>query len=165
MPFLLDITEHHTKNYAISQRARTRVLKNTFQKIGEKWLEEYLPLHFRADARERYGYAERTVKYKRYKMKKTGGRTDLVYTGLLKRSLLNFSQRINAYPTRVTIKLIGPKYLTINYTEGRPNLGKEVLKVTPGEMNELMLHGHAEMFKFLEAEAARNGKRIRHKAR
>jgi hypothetical protein len=164
MPLFIEINETQTANYTmLSKRARDRVLKGVFHAIGMKWQKDMLPNHFTLAAKEKYGYRERTNKYKRRKLRAGHGITPLVYTGLLKRSLTGFMQRVMAYPTRATIRLVGPSYLTINYKPGRPHLAREILTVAQDEREELTQHGHDVMFKLLEEEAKAAAKRKRYK--
>lgn len=165
MPLYFEINETQTANYTmLSARARNRVLKGVFHAIGTKWTEDMLPNHFKVAATAKYGYQKRTDKYLRRKLRAGHGYTPLVYTGLLKRSLVNFAQRVMAFPTRATVRLVGPSYLTINYKPGRPHLAREILTVASDERQELTDHGHDVMFKLLEKEAAAAAKRKRYKA-
>lgn len=164
MTLYLEINETSTANYTmLSARARKRVMKGVFHAIGVKWTEEMLPQHFKVAAAARYGYAKRTEKYLARKYREKRSATPLVYSGLLKHSLLDFKQRVMSFPTRVTVRLVGPSYLNINYKPGRPNIAKEILAVTSDERQQLVEHGHDVMFKLLEKEAAASGKRRRFK--
>lgn len=164
MPLYIEINETQTANYTmLSKRARNRVLKGVFYAIGKKWTEDMLPEHFKVSAAAKYGYAKRSEKYVTRKYREKRSATPLVYTGLLKRILLNFSQRVMAFPTRATVRLVGPSYLTINFKPGRPHLAREILAVTGQERQQLLEHGHDVMFKLLEEEAAAAAKRTRHK--
>ncbi len=79
MPLFIEINETQTANYTmLSKRARDRVLKGVFHAIGMKWQKDMLPNHFTLAAKEKYGYRERTNKYKRRKLRAGHGITPLV---------------------------------------------------------------------------------------
>ncbi len=125
-------------------RSQRAVLKGAYHFIGETWLEDYLPLHFKPFAARRYGYAKRTERTKEKKKRlaergrvEDGGRQPLVWSGLLRRSLLEHHHTVRAYPSRATAKLIGPSYLSIRYKSGRPNIGREILATTTDERRKL----------------------------
>lgn len=163
MPLYIEINETQTANYGLSARAVKRVTRGCFDAIGREWQKKFLPRHFSTEAMARYGYRERSKKYMRRKMLGKKGRTPLVYSGMLKRALTGFTQRQTAYPSRVTIHLVGPSYLNINYKPGRPNLGREIMAVSADEKNALAEHAHGVMFRLLEIEAKAAAKTKRHK--
>lgn len=145
----------------LTVRQTRAVLKGTYAVIGRKWLEDYLPLHFHPIAPQRYGYAMRTGATKKKKKRlaaagkvEDGGRLDLVWSGVLKWAMLTHDHRVDAYPTRATIKLIGPSYLSINYRPGRPNMAREILTVTPDEQKKLAEAGERRLDFMIRQELA-----------
>ena len=170
--FHIEINETQTANYMLPIRAVRRVLKGTWESIGEYWQKKFLPFHFTTQAYQRYGYARRAIATLKKKKKlatkgkvEGGGLLPLVHSGVMRRALTGFRQRMSAYPTRVTIHLVGPSYLTTNYKPGRPHLSKEVLAVSSEEREELTKHGHDVMFKLLEHESKRNASSKRFKSK
>lgn len=128
----------------LTVRGQRAALKSTWDETGKLWQREFLPKHFKSGATSRYGYQHRTIKTverKRWLASKgkveDGGNTPLVWSGLMRRSMLGFRQRQAAYPTRVTINLVGPSYLSINYKPGRPHYAKEILTVNSEERREI----------------------------
>lgn len=143
----------------LSVRATRRVLKGAYEVIGRKWLEDYLPLHFHPVAANRYGYTPRTSGTNKKKRRlaergkvEDGGRLPLVWSGVLRRAMLSHSHRVQAFPTRATIKLIGPSYLSINYKPGRPNMAREILTVTSDEATKLAEAGERRMDHLIREE-------------
>ena len=132
----------------LSRRKLTAALKVAFETAGSYWKEQYLPRHF--DQRQgRYQYRRRTQKYLTSKAKKAklaavqppvvkGGALLLVNTGLTERSM-EAHHPVRAYPTRVTIKMPGPRYVGMRpYKSNHPNLGAEITKVTADENRTLL---------------------------
>lgn len=143
----------------LSVRATRRVMKGAYEVIGKKWLEDYLPMHFHPIAPQRYGFTPRTAGTQKKKRRlaergivQDGGRLALVWSGVLRRAMLNHNHRVDAYPTRATIKLIGPSYLSINYKPGRPNMGREILTVIPDEAQKLNEAGARRMEHLINQE-------------
>jgi len=120
------------------------------QAVGERWVKEYLPLHFRPNARERYGYRSRSPAWRSQKVR-SAGRTlkskgpispeaglDLVYTGRMRDMLLGLPPRVHATGGRVTVKLRAPHY--IDYPKrmyGSPDMRQEITTTTEGEARQL----------------------------
>jgi hypothetical protein len=139
-----------------------------FAKIGEHWKQKNLPDHFTPDAEVRYGYQPRSVAYaigKRDRFKNGKGNPDarrlgpiaLVFSGRMFREVTR-NASVRAFPSRVTIRLTGPHYISgtrgtgINVdkrmrwnakrqkmvmTNTRPNMGKELLSDTPAQRLEM----------------------------
>jgi len=160
-----DLKLSRRKSVILTVRQTRQVMKETWAAVGDRWQDEYLPLHFGGQAFSRYNYRPRSLNYKKKKRRlqargtiQGGPETALVFTGLLKRSLLNHRQRQSAYPTRVTIHLVGPSYLAINYKPNRPNIGQEILTVNSSEMTDLMRHGKQVMTKAWERQSRINNR-------
>lgn len=64
-----------------SLRKQNSAMKEAMRTAMKTHHRERIPKHFRADARTRYGHAERTRKYNAFKRRFMGSRRDLVKTG------------------------------------------------------------------------------------
>jgi hypothetical protein len=123
----------------LSRRELHRVMRAAHRAMGVKWAIELLPEHFEPGAGNVFGYAKRTEKWLRRKERlKAAGRAeggredDLVFTGRLRREVLLTARfNINAYPTRVTIRMSGPVYFTLRPRgKGTVRLAREVLSMS-----------------------------------
>ncbi len=128
---------------ALSKRAHGRVMRAGWAAIGAYWHKEYLPKHFEAGAFQRYGYQPRSNKWRRRKVGLAragkvikGGQVDLVATGTMEK-LLESVGLVRAYPTRASIKMIGPRYVTLRPKGTQPNKYAEATRVLPGEVRIL----------------------------
>jgi hypothetical protein len=96
-----------------------------------------LPKHFRPDARWRYHYERRSWGYLKQKRAAAakgrpfrkgqapvvgGGITDLVLTGFMQQ-MLQSAAVVRAYPTRATITMVGPRYMTMRTFQGDRTAG------------------------------------------
>lgn len=129
----------------LSKRAHNRVMTGVMGDVGAAWKKTMLPRHFRSGAATKYGYQRRTNAWQRRKMRSPVRASDahlpLVYTGTLRR-MVKRDANVRAFPTRATVNLPGPKYLTSrpNPTgrgRNRPNMGNEITTVTADEVHEL----------------------------
>lgn len=128
---------------------------------GDYWHEHILPRHFTREARHRYHHKPRTSKYLARKQGmafagrqiqghgiKYGGQIDNVLTGRGE-DALRAGATTRAYPTRVTISMVGPYYMTMRpFRSNQPNKGAEVTFVSGDEVLEL-----AEVMNFELQEA------------
>lgn len=109
--------------------------------MGRKWAEDLLAEHFLPSASSIFGYQPRSAKWlKRKRLLVAIGQADpdaatspLVFRGRLRAALLRTARNaIRAYPTRVTIDLIGTEYFTARPRRpGRPNFHREVTAMSP----------------------------------
>lgn len=145
----------------LSVRAQRAALKSTWNEIGLMWQRKFLATHFTTQAYARYGYSPRTPAYNYRKQREAkqgkgvegGGLLPLVYSGLTRRNVIGILHRQSAYPSRVTIHLTTPSYITTNYkpasvkANGRdmPQLGKELLTVSQAEHEELRRYGESRL--------------------
>lgn len=117
------------------------------REMGELWHRRYAPLHFQSSAHEKYGYDNRTERYKRRKRALArsgqaidGGNRDLVLSGRMKEMLLG-SATIRANDTGVTVNMPGPYYMTLKpkVIHGHVTADKyrEVTTVSDEEQEEL----------------------------
>jgi hypothetical protein len=123
----------------VSTRAWKEICRETMAEVGRHWFESFLRLHFREGAAARYGYQPRTAKYIRSKIKAAkkgkalaGGVVPLLYTGDLREEVQGYVY-VRAFPTRATLTLHGPKYLSMTPRGSRPNMGQEITAVSDEE--------------------------------
>jgi hypothetical protein len=143
MPVLIRATITHDGE--LSARAHNRVMKGVMGDVGEHWNKHIKGRHFRSGAATKYGYQPRTSAWVKRKSRSpiaaSDARLPLIFTGTLKRQVLR-SKTIKAFPTRATVELQVPSYVTSrpNPTgrgRNRPNMGNEITAVTPDEIHEL----------------------------
>lgn len=158
----------------VSEREWNRAKIDCHQAIGKKWHTDMLDKHFHADAPSKYKHAPRSANYLKWKRIKAakqrrlpgggtvqrGGRIDNVYSGEMEKSLKRVGV-IRAYPSRATLTMSGPRYMTMRvftgdradavskgwtYGKGKkfsqragkqPDKVKEITTTTEAERNEL----------------------------
>jgi hypothetical protein len=151
------ITTTITRPPEISVRHFRDAMRDAWRALGEKWHREFLPLHFREDAKRKYRHQPRSTRYlaeKRaaaggsgwwYRLAQRvgrriegGGAIDNVLTGRMRDALLH-SARMIAFPTRLTVRMIGPRYMTFtpNRNSVQPNKTVELTRLTPAEETQL----------------------------
>lgn len=59
--------------------------KETLQRMGKKWLNDYFPLRFEENSQQKYGFTPRTKKYMADKRAKYGHQKHLVFSGEMER--------------------------------------------------------------------------------
>jgi hypothetical protein len=146
------------------------------QALADHWHSQMLDDHFRPEATAKYRHQLRGKKYRKRKQWLAqqgrpwvkggkpivmGGMVDNVLTGYMRDQLKNNSA-ILAYPTRVTLKMYGPRYMTMRTFRGdarkairegwtygkgqkfssrsganQPDKVKEITTITAGQMKEL----------------------------
>lgn len=145
MPLPIYIEFDHRDYPKVRVRQLKEITREAHRSMGLLWATEMLPQHFTERAHFLYGYKPRTQKYLRRKVRlasvgriEDGGRSPLVYSGTLRKSALRSRYLIRAYPTRVTIPVIGPSYFTFRPRRANaPNMGAEVTRVAPSEVRKL----------------------------
>lgn len=114
---------------------------------GEYWVREFLPLHFQRGNADRYGFQARSARYRVMKSKlaargraKEGGQVDLVLTGATRDAITRIVS-IRGFPTRTTIAMQGPRYVTFRpFRPGgstQPDKPAEITAVTNDEQHTL----------------------------
>lgn len=155
LPSLITVTV--TRPPEVSIRHWRDAMKDAWTKLGEKWHREMLPLHFREDSKRKYRHQPRSTRYIAEKRAAAGGtgwwfrfaqrigrtiqgggNTDNVLTGRMRDALLQ-SPRLIAFPTRLTIRMIGPRYMTFvpNPNGMQPHKGAEITRLTQAEEAQL----------------------------
>lgn len=145
-------------------RDRREVLKAAWGDLGLHWHQQYLPRHFAPGAASRYGYQPRTAAYLRRKLRAArqgkataGGTTPLVFTGLLKRSLMSLAT-IRDYPSRFTLEMEAPSYAPMRPRDAsRPPLAAEATRVRADEARALA--------NFLAGRITYHNRRVRRRRR
>lgn len=117
------------------------IMRRAHQLMGEHWHQQFLPDHFTPQAKFRYRHQLRTRGYLKRKPSLPdvimGGQVDNVVTGYMMEQLKS-SKAIRAYPSRVTIKMHGPRYVTMRSWKIRqPNKAKEIATVTADQKKTL----------------------------
>lgn len=128
----------------VSIHAWRRISRAAHAAAGALWHSEMLPRHFEPIARQRYQYQPRTKGYLRRKAAafrkgkaKAGADTPLVFTGLLRESLMRLGT-VRAFPTRASVRMAGPRYITMRpFNSNQPDKAAEVTRVTRQERTEL----------------------------
>jgi hypothetical protein len=139
VPILIDVVEKPA-DAGISARAWAKALKSAHLAAGRFWQRELLLRHFKPGAKGRYQYQPRARAYIIEKLRlakvgrvEEGGQVDLVFSGTL-RQFMQETGRINAYPTRVTIRMDGPRYIgMVPRNTRQPNKAQEILSITDDE--------------------------------
>jgi hypothetical protein len=132
----------------LGPRQLGKYTKAAHQEIGYRWQIDMLPRHFTSAARSIYRHKPRSRKYEQRKRQlagrglvQEGGNVDLVFTGLTKR-LMRQRHQVQAFPSRVTIKMLGPSYLRMRPNKSnQPDKAKEITTVTAEEEKKLTAIG------------------------
>lgn len=130
-------------------RQLSKYTKAAHQEVGYRWQIDMLPRHFTPAARAIYKHRRRSSKYQKRKIAfakrrpdlvKMGGLVDNVFSGLFRRLMLKRHQ-VRAYPSRVTVALMGPSYFRVKPKDARhPDKAAEIKTVTPDEAAQLSKH-------------------------
>ena len=108
----------------------------------------------------RYRFKKRSTAYQERKRRR-GERRPLVFTGHLK-NLMTRRQIVMAYPTRATINIPGPSYLSMRPKSGnRPNLGEEVTRVDKKDEDKLTEIHDQELQKLINNYKPRKRKKVK----
>lgn len=112
-----------------------RIKEESMEELGQFWHSEYYPLHFRSFAASRYGYEQRSPKYRERKRRETGQSRPLVYTGSFKQDSTSWAE-IRASEDEATVvmrarvlNLVGRAMSDPSY----PNIKQEATAVTSQE--------------------------------
>lgn len=149
---LIKTTVYEKRPLDVVRDAWRDICRNAHQAMGEHWHQNILPDHFTEKARYRYRHKLRSFRYRLRKERLAaagkpyakggapilmGGKVDNVLTGYMQKQLES-SKTIQAFPSRVTIKMFGPRYITMRaYKKDGPDKGKEITTVTNDQRKEL----------------------------
>lgn len=150
---------------AMSRRDRNELLREVHKQMGRFWHNELLPPHFTRTAKSKYRHKLRTIGYRKKKKKlaekgivKGGGEVDNLFTGLLKESLEGVGT-VKAYPKRATIRMTGPRYITMRpYRSNQPDKAGEILRVTRGEADEIAKVGERTLGTYVKRKRRKRKK-------
>lgn len=140
----LKITMIETQPPDVSARKWREFSREAHREQGLHWHAHLLPLHFTPQARFRYGHQPRAAKTRERKRKaaaagkaRDGGLIDNVWTGLLRQSLQSVAT-VRAFPSRVSIQMLGPRYITMRpFKSNQPDKAAEITAVTDDERRTL----------------------------
>lgn len=165
--FSVKMEDKHSLHF--SRRVRDEIYRGTYYAIAKRWQTKWLPRHFTRRARQRYDYAPRTAKWNARKKReaatssrvKKGGRVDIVYTGLAER-LFSKPHAIRAFPTRATINMHGPRYITMQPRgKNRHAIGKEITRIISEELHDLDRVGQVELERLIKKAPPSRQKRFK----
>ena len=143
----------------VSRRALSRMRREAMKRAGAYWQQKMLPKHFQPGAIRTYGMKRRTAAYQKRKKAK-GIRHAVVWSGQLK-SLMLRRQIVRAFPTRATINIPGPSYLSMRPKGNRPNLGEEVTAVIKRDEDELTKIHDQELQELIDNHKPRSRKKVK----
>lgn len=166
MPVPVVIKTTHEQYPELARREIGEVTRASNRAMAETWVDHMLPTHFGPNARFIYNFAPRTKRYLIRKRKLAaqgkvldGGTTDLVFSGTMRRMLLNIEPLIRAFPTRATVTMFGPSYLQERPRDPRrPNMAREIKQVTPSQ--ERILAGRGDQVFNEKAQAMKAAKTV-----
>ena len=123
----------------VTRRRLENIKRAALYEMGRMWYNDDFPFHFQQEGWGRYHFAKRTPATMKRKAKKFHHQKPLVFTGGL-RDALESNAVIQATPSGVTIKMVGPNY--VNYRGGKskngPDMVSEILQINDGENQELL---------------------------
>jgi hypothetical protein len=141
-----------TRPLDVARDAWRDITRDSYRAVGQYWVDNMLQRHFEPGAAERYRYQFRSRAYRIRKdrafaagkpMSKggapviAGSNQPNVLTGYMRREMSR-SIVIRGFPTRATVIMYGPNYLTTRfYKKAQPDKPKELTTVTDGERREL----------------------------
>lgn len=139
-----------TRPPEVSIRNWRRITRDAHAEMGALWHREMLPKHFQQNARAIYKHKVRSKKWTSRKRAlarrgrlgngravQKGGLVDNVFTGLLEDSLKS-SATIRAFPSRVTIRMNGPRYISMRpFHSNQPDKAAEITTTTKAEAIQL----------------------------
>lgn len=166
MRSFLKVTNDFLRPDGFGKRRWDKVKTAAHADAAEYWHKTCLPRHFRPGNRARYNLRPRSQKYQRRKewlatqsrvmqgrgAVQQGGKVDLVFTGAMARQLIQ-ANTIRAYPTRATLAMFGPRYVTMRvHTSNQPDKAAEITQVRQDEAEQIA----KKMDKRVEKEVSRH---------
>ena len=120
--------------------------RESHAEMGAYWHKHFLPLHFEmgANVRQKYKHKPRSGAYLKQKRRlaergkvKKAGLVDNVFSGDME-TLLKTLATIRGFPSRVTITMYGPRYITMRpHESNQPDKAAEITTVTAAEQKKL----------------------------
>jgi len=169
MTVAFSVTMEDDHSLKFSRRVRNEIYRGACLAIAGRWQIKWLRKHFTRRARQRYRHAPRTEKWKARKKReaakssrvKKGGRVDIVYTGLAER-LFNKAHAVRAFPTRASINMHGPRYITMRPRgKNRHAIGQEITRTVSEELRDLDRVGQAELERLIKKAPRSRQKRFK----
>ena len=141
-----------------TKRALPRIQKEAFIDLGQAWLGDMLPDHFRQSAVSKYGYTQRTAGYRAAKLRVKAHRKPLVWSGDTEKYAKANSRVASATSRGVRIVVNAP---TLNRTpKGRAlNMRREVVAITTDEIE--VLNGRFERLVERKLNRVSENRRVR----
>lgn len=118
-------------------RAGRLIMRDVHSEVGSFWWEKMLPDHWREGASQRYGYAPRSKKYLRQKIRAAksgkalaGGLVALLYSGDTRARVLA-AVKLSATAKEVKIRMSASWYVgMVPKKTKHPNMGAEITATT-----------------------------------
>lgn len=155
----------------VSKRAWTKIQRNSNYDVGAYWHEKYFPEHFKPSAAQRYSHKARSegyIKRKRRLAEQNRARrvdgqiVDNVLTGRMRAAMMR-AKVVKGFPTRTTVTMTGPRYVTLRFKAGsnQPNKAAELTRVVADEAQKLAEVKRDSVLKQLNEIPKRGGKRTK----
>jgi hypothetical protein len=141
-----------TRPLDVARDAWRHITRGAYEAVGRYWVQTYLKGHFEIGAAEKYRYAFRSRGYRDRKdrafaagrpMQKggapviAGSNQPNVLTGYMRREMMR-NVVIRGFPTRCTVYMYGPAYLTTRFfKKAQPDKAKEITTVRSDEARQL----------------------------
>jgi len=116
----------------MAKQFRQLVKEGLVNIIRNYWFQQILPDHFKPEAKQRYKYEPRSVKYLRYKRKKRPMAGPLEFSGRSKRELTR-KIRVRGTAKKASGAMSAPRYFFMT-PAGQPNKPRELLQTTKDEV-------------------------------
>lgn len=128
----------------VTVRAWRAMLKHANHAMAEYWVKHFVPLHFTRHSGRRYKggvYRPRSPEYMQRKERQRGVAATsadqyLVWSGSLRRHVTKLAY-IVLYPTRATVHMPTPSYISRRPRRGQPDIHHEVTTVIVTELKKL----------------------------
>ncbi len=130
-----------------------RLVKQELLDSVDFWHSEFLPMHFKRGAKQKYGYKDREKRYNERKRRKKGHTRPLEFSGQMKRELLR-RVRLTGTSKKATGSMSAPRYM-YKYQPGQPDKASEVTAVTQRELQQMAF----QMDRKLQKKMNRNRKK------
>jgi len=155
----------------VSKRQWSRIQRASNEDVGNYWHKRFLPRHFEPIAAQRYRHKARSENYIKRKRRMAaqnrarhvqGQIVDNVLTGRMKAAMMR-AKVVRGFPSRTTITMVGPRYLTMTFKAGnsQPNKAAELTRVTDDEAQKLAEVKRDSVLRQLEEIPKRGGKRTK----
>lgn len=131
LPILVEVKQDQPPG--VAKRRTSEWQRAAFAEMGKFWFANYLGDHFTSYAKVKYhyqrrsrGYLKRKAALARVGKAKEGGLVDLVLSGDM-RMVMRSAMEQRAYPTRVSVVMQCPFYMSFRPRGNQPDKQREVL--------------------------------------